>query len=161
MIGLGQISTLGRSSVQLFEARLFKDVATVDQKEAEQGALRSDSIRLKSQGRDGTEATTMKDMVAKMAELKEPEKVTPEQEVGDDCEIAKARRESATGENAPLGWLTSDQMGEEPEMEDLAWPELMAPKEFHAGETSFLATQSPQDEEDFLFANEWFLSPCG
>lgn len=161
MIGLGQIATLGRSSLQAFEARLFQEIATVDQTEAEEGALRSDSVRLKSQRQDSSQDATMKDVVARLAELKSPAQVQPEQEETEPCQIAEARRRSLTGENAPLGWLTSDQVGEEPDFDDMAWPELVAPQEFDSKESILRPSQTQDDDEDFIFANEWFLSPCG
>lgn len=49
MIGLGQLVTLGNSSDRLHEMRLFREIAHVDDTEAEQGLHHSDAIQLGSE----------------------------------------------------------------------------------------------------------------
>lgn len=83
----------------------------------------------------------------------------PEKLEQDDCPIAIARRASVVGENAPLGWLTNDFLG----------PEVGAPS--RENKLSVSATQDSQEaltflqpdpeDSDYLFNEEWFLSPCG
>jgi hypothetical protein len=165
MIGLGQINTIGNSSNRIHEMRLFREVARVDEKEAEQGVRHSDVLRLNSR-KDEEDGLLKKGLTRHLAKLWQTVKSkttgaetdSPE----DDCPVAKARAQSEVGENAPLGWLTYDQMaGTEasaPGMETVA--SKSAPAKADAKDSLAFLKTDPEDH-DYMFCEEWFLSPCG
>ena len=164
MIGLGQIVTLGNSSDRIHEMRLFREVSNVDEKEAEQGALHSDVLRLSHRDREG-DGLSKKGLTHRLSRLwqkvrAKPE--TPKSQPEDDCPIAQARAKSTVGENAPLGWLTFDHVGDKestaPSLEKNLRPAGQK-SEPQADPLSFLKTD-PEDH-DYMFCEEWFLSPCG
>lgn len=162
MIGLGQIVTLGNSSNRIHEMRLWDSVAKVDRKEAEQGAAHSDVVRLGSKDKN-EEAVPLKRFLSRIAKFGRPLKKTKEEKKAEeDCPIAKARAESEVGENAPLGWLTLDQMGGQSnghvEMEKSL---VGASTEMADEPTSMFSLSEGDAVEDFMFEPEWFLSPCG
>ena len=169
MIGLGQIPTLGNSRIH--EMRLFQEVAKVDEKEAEQGALHSDALRLNSRDKDDDGILSRQGLTNRLSKLwlnlkaKKPKEQKPTEE---DCPIAKARAESEVGENAPLGWLTLDQMNEDlgksaqtglSNGDTLVKPKA---KRAESKESTLLSFLRPDPEDaDCMFNEEWFLSPAG
>lgn len=164
MIGLGQIVTLGNSSDRIHEMRLFREVSSVDEKEAEQGALHSDVLRLSTRDREG-DGLIKKGLTHRLSRLWQKVRAKPETPKGqaeDDCPIAQARAKSLVGENAPLGWLTFDYVGDNespaPSLERSLSPTDGKPAE-QSDPLSFLKTD-PEDH-DYMFCEEWFLSPCG
>lgn len=169
MIGLGQIPTLGNSRIH--EMRLFQEVAKVDEKEAEQGALHSDAVKLNSRDRDDEGLLSRQALSKRISKfwLNLKSKKSQEQKpVEDDCPISKARAESAVGENAPLGWLTLDQMAEDqssPGERGLSSGDILVePKRESAPskESTLLSFLRPDpDDADCMFHEEWFLSPAG
>ena len=160
MIGLGQIPTLGNSS-RLHDLRLWESVARVDRKEAEQGAAHSDVVRLGAKERaENLEEVPLERYLTRVSKFSEPKKKTEKKpEVEEDCPIAKARAESLVGENAPLGWLTADHHGEA-EAAELEEPMLGNFFETTSETTSVFSLSEPVGDENFMFEDEWFLSPC-
>jgi hypothetical protein len=167
MIGLGHLPTLGNTSSRFHEMRLFQEVAKVDDKEAEQGALHSDVFRHNSDDKDGAGPLGRKGLAGKISRLWRNFKVKQnqtEEKTEDSCPIAKARAASTVGENAPLGWLTFDHLGDNldsspasPSLDSVSRErELTSSKE-----TTRLSLKSDPDDHDYLFSEEWFLSPCG
>ena len=163
MIGLGQIVTLGNSSDRIHEMRLFREVSNVDEKEAEQGVIHSDVLRLSSRDREG-DGLIKKGLTHRLSRLwqkvrAKPE--TPKLQPEDDCPIAQARAKSMVGENAPLGWLTFDHAdGNESPAPSLERDFPPAGQEkAQSDPLSFLKTDP--DDHDYMFCEEWFLSPCG
>ncbi len=164
MIGLGQIVTLGNSSDRIHEMRLFREISNVDEKEAEQGALHSDVVRLSSRDREG-EGVLKKGLTHRLSRLWQKVRSKPDiprSQPEDDCPIAQARAKSTVGENAPLGWLTFDHVGDR----ESAAPNLEKSLRSTGQNTeekpdplSFLKTDP--DDHDYMFCEEWFLSPCG
>lgn len=143
--------------------RLFKEVAKVDSKEAEQGAMHSDSFKTSSKKDDGLSGKGLTNRLSKLwldLKTKKAEKPkTPEE----DCPIAKARAESETGENAPLGWLTLDHVvGQENGAPSYEHNSLNQPRTAPSKEVTSLSFLQPDpDDADYMFNEEWFLSPCG
>ena len=163
MIGLGQLVTLGNSSDRIHEMRLFREIASVDEKEAEQGALHSDVLRLSSRDQDG-EAALKKGLTHRLSRLwrkvraqPQAQKQKPPQE---DCPVAQARAQSVVGENAPLGWLTFDQMGEEQRTAPGLEKSLVGATSKEKPDPLAFLKADPEDH-DYMFCEEWFLSPCG
>ena len=164
MIGLGQINSIGNSSNRVHEMRLFREVSSVDEKETEQGALHSDVLRLSS--RDRHNGVSKKGLTHHLARLwksvKSKTAQAKQENAQEDCPIARARAQSAVGENAPLGWLTYDQMGDTeasaPALEKMS-SKSPAPKSDSIDSLTFLKTDP--DDHDYMFCEEWFLSPCG
>lgn len=166
MIGLGQIPTLGNTSNRIFEMRLFQEVARVDEKEAEQGALHSDALRLSSRERDSNPTLSRKGITDRLSRLWLNLKTRPKErlheEQQEDCPIATARAQSLTGANAPLGWLTLDNLftgtsnGSPEGLDSRAeQPDSVPAQE----STSLSFLQSDPEDSDYLFNEEWFLSP--
>jgi hypothetical protein len=114
MIGLGQIPTLGNTSNRILEMRLFQEVARVDEKEAEQGALHSDSLRLSQRDQEDNHAIGRNGLAQRLSSLwrqiKRKSQETPDKTEEEDCPVAQARSRSVIGANAPLGWLTLDKL---------------------------------------------------
>ena len=165
MIGLGQINTIGNSSQRVHEMRLFREVSKVDEKEAEQGALHSDVLRLNSrrQDEDGLGRRGLTHHLSKLWQTLKTKKPEPESKDGEaDCPIAQARAESAVGLNAPLGWLTYDQMAESesstPALEKVSSKVVKAERD---AQDSLAFLKTDPDDHDYMFCEEWFLSPCG
>ncbi|MCA9776209.1 MAG: hypothetical protein KC800_05815 [Candidatus Eremiobacteraeota bacterium] len=163
MIGLGQLVTLGNSSDRIHEMRLFREIASVDEKEAEQGALHSDVLRLNSRDRDD-DAALKKGLTHRLSRLWQKVRAKPEsqkpQKSEEDCPVAQARAQSVVGENAPLGWLTFDHMDEEQRSAPGLEKSLVgATSKEKPDPLAFLKTD-PEDH-DYMFCEEWFLSPCG
>lgn len=168
MIGLGQVPSLGNTSNRLYELRLEKEVATVDDVEAEQGAIHTESVHLSLKERDSVPTYSRGGVTKKLSRLwlnlRPGKPVTkPEVDEEDDDPIAQARAQSLTGKNAPLGWLTLDNLvdfttslfkGDDKlvkEPDSLESPDGIS--------LPFL--QSDPDDDDYLFNQEWFLSPHG
>lgn len=164
MIGLGQIATIGNSSNRIHEMRLFREIASVDEKEAEQGAHHTDVLRLSSRDREDSPALK-KGLTHHLSRLwrtiKSRTAETKQENPEEDCPVALARAQSVVGQNAPLGWLTFDQMGQT----DASAPSLektsskKVPAAFETDSLAFL--QTDPDDHDYMFCEEWFLSPCG
>lgn len=166
MIGLGQVPSLGNTQ-RVHESRLFREVAQVDEKEAEQGAMHSDLVRLSSKEKDDilvSQRTLAGRLSSLWKTLKTKTTRKSKSEVEDDCPINLARAQSQVGENAPLGWLTYDQMSQD---DDSSAPSKEAvvsstPKEVESREISLLSFLRPDPEDDdCMFNEEWFLSPAG
>ena len=166
MIGLGQIPSLGNPQ-KIYESRLFREVAQVDDKEAEQGAMHSDLVRLSSKEKEDI-LVSQRSLAGRLTSLWKTLKTKTtrksKSEVEDDCPINRARAQSLTGENAPLGWLTYDQMSEH---DDASAPsresiKSSTPQEVESREISLLSFLRPDPEDDdCMFNEEWFLSPAG
>jgi hypothetical protein len=166
MIGLGMIPTIGNATNRIHEMRLFQEVAKVDEKEAEQGALHSDGFRLNSRDKEDR-ILTRQGLTGKLSKFwlnLKSKKMDSEKGPEDDCPIAQARAESAVGENAPLGWLTLDHLaqnhgsGISPRDTLVSESEVQVPSE----ESTLLSFLRPDpDDADYMFNEEWFLSPCG
>lgn len=169
MIGLGQLPTLGNTSNRLYELRLAEEIATVDDKEAEQGAIHSDSLHLAHREREvspGYSRTGLAQKVSRLWLSLKPQKTSTKarlEERENDDPIARARAQSITGKNAPLGWLTLDNLKEY--TSSVLWgdgdgkvgkprAELESPDEL-----SLPFLQSDPEDDDYLFNGEWFLSP--
>lgn len=163
MIGLGQIVTLGNSSNRIHEMRLWESVSRVDRSEAEQGAAHSDVVRLGSKERN-EETVPLERFLTRVAKfgraLRKPKEKQKQQEEKDP--IARARAESLVGENAPLGWLTADHLGQESEGDvDFETPLQMGKTEAKDEPRSIFSLSEGDTVEDLMFEQEWFLSPCG
>ena len=170
MIGLGQIPSIGNTSNRVFEARLFQEVAKVDEKEAEQGALHSDALRLSSKDQESNSLLSRKGITNRLSRLwlnlKPKAQENKPEEKEDDCPIAQARAESQVGQNAPLGWLTLDNLlnsSSTPQSGKSEGDTLVATKtEAPAKESTSLSfLRSDPDDADYMFNDEWFLSPNG
>lgn len=167
MIGLGQIPTLGNTSNRLYELRLADEIATVDDKEAEQGAIHSDSLQLARRDYDSTPGYSsgrLSKRVARLWNNFKPQKIKPKSQETEDADpIAKARAESVTGKNAPLGWLTLDSLKEA--ASTLIWGDdrkVNEPASLDSSDgISLPFLQSDPEDDDYLFNQEWFLSPNG
>lgn len=163
MIGLGQIPTIGNTSNRIHEMRLWDSIAKVDRKEAEQGAAHSDTVRLgnKEKQERGVPLKTFLSRVAKFGRSVTRTKEEKKQE--DDCPVAQARARSEVGENAPLGWLTLDQMGGQQSGGVELEPEAVLGGRFQSTEEpkSLFSLSEGDCVEDLMFEEEWFLSPCG
>jgi hypothetical protein len=166
MIGLGQIVTLGNSSNRIHEMRLFREVASVDDKEAEQGVLHSDVLRLNSRKED-EDGLIKRGLTRHLAKLwhtlktKKPE-ATEKEGADPNCPITQARAESAIGENAPLGWLTYDQMSDgDPTSQSLEKLSSKSSASKPDAKDSLAFLKTDPEDHDYMFCEEWFLSPCG
>lgn len=164
MIGLGQLTTIGNCPTRVHEMRLFHEVSQVDEKEAEQGALHSDVLRLASRDQETDGLFSRKGITHRLSkfwlDLKSKKSPTEESEKS-DCPIAQARAQSVVGANAPMGWLTFDHLGEESEasaMESFRSVSSSAPSK---ESVSLPFLQADPDDSDYMFGGEWFLSPCG
>lgn len=166
MIGLGQIPTLGNTS-RVHEMRLFQEVARVDEKEAEQGAIHSDVLKLGPQDKDGPGSLNRHRLASKISNLwrQIKAKTSKKEEAEEQDPVAKARANSVVGENAPLGWLTFDQLSEEQRegpltgVKDKKVALRSAKAESQESFVSFLR-EDPEDNSP-LYCGEWFLSPNG
>ncbi len=166
MIGLGQIPSLGNTQ-KVYESRLFREVAQVDDKEAEQGAMHSDLVRLSSREKEDI-LVSQRTLAGRLSSLwktlktKTTRKSKPELE--DDCPVSRARAGSLVGENTPLGWLTYDQMSQDDDSPTLGREAVVSstPQEVESREISLLSFLRPDPEDDdCMFNEEWFLSPAG
>jgi len=169
MIGLGQIPTIGNTTARSHEMRLFREVEKVDEKEAEQGALHSDGLRLNSREKDSRILTRsgLSDKLSKFWKTLKTKRSEPEKKTGDeDCPVDKARAQSAVGQNAPLGWLTLDHLfrdGNGPATggADSYVEKSQADSVSSSESTELSFLRADPDDADYLFNDEWFLSPCG
>ncbi len=165
MIGLGQIVTIGNSSNRIHEMRLFEEVSKVDDKEAEEGAIHSDFLRLTAKDRGDQEVYSKKGLAQRISGLwrtLKSDRRRAEEQDEEQCEVAKARAQSLVGENAPMGWLTYDQMGDSGGSGAFGLESVQSSSKGKAAsketvDLSFL--QSDPDDSEYMFNEEWFL--CG
>ena len=164
MIGLGQLTTIGNCPTRAHEMRLFQEVAQVDEKEAEQGALHSDVLRLASKDQETEGLFSRKGITHRLSKFwldLKSKKVPAEENEESDCPVAQARAQSVVGANAPMGWLTFDHLGEETEAAGKETFSTAANSSPSSESTSLSFLQPDPEDTDFIFGGEWFLSPCG
>lgn len=151
----------------MHELRLVREVAKVDEKEAEQGAIHSDLVKLGSKDKeDGllAQRSLAGRLSALWKNLRAKKTQQSKQEEGEDCPIAQARAQSLVGANAPLGWLTFDEMSQAQDSPALAMESRDSgePKSVESRELSLLSFLKPDPEDDdYMFNEEWFFSPAG
>lgn len=168
---MNALGSIGYSSYSLYtrdyEANLAHECATVSDTEAEAGLLQNESFRATAKDKNGEEkvvpfSTYVKRVQQFAGQVKKDAgaKDTPKSE----CPIDKARAESLTGMNAPLGWLMPDQMGGDapgtPERQD-----FVGQPEFSLQDTGALVVMldTPSIEPysgGTLLSQEWLLTPC-
>lgn len=165
---MNALGGIGFSSYELYtrnyQSALEADVASVNQREAENGAAMSDTVRLAAKEQSKEElATPLAAHLRRAVQLGQTVKKDAEkQEAQESCPIALARSQSAVGENAPLNWLVADQMGGQtstPDREDFVSekPELS----FQDPSAVFVAEPTPETTSGgTLLSQEWLLSPC-
>ncbi len=165
MMTLGQIGTSFSRSNMLHQLSLEREVSTVSQDEADNGAAQSDTVRFaKRQNSEESKSVPFSTYLKRVSQFGQTVKKDAGQKDKADvnsCPIEKARAESSVGANVPLNWLIADQMGGEtttPQAED-----FMAPKAeltFSQPSALFEATPIEAAPEGTLLTQEWLLTPC-
>lgn len=166
MNAIGSIRIQSVLAERVREMNLERSVATVSQDEALNGASFSDSVRFAThqQTRDG-ETVPMHIYLQRAAKFqKQLRAKKTEQEQEAECPIKRARAESLTGENAPLGWLTSDQFGQDNQPPAVGGDARVSEEpslhsvELEQGMVSF-STPLVNSEPSSLMSEEWLFSP--
>lgn len=165
MMTLGQIGNSYSRSNMLHQLSLEREVSTVSQDEADNGAAQSDTVRFaKRQNSEETKSvpfSTYLQRVTQFSQTVKKDAGKKDKAEASSCPIEKARAESSVGANVPLNWLIADQMGGEtttPQAED-----FMAPQPepaFSEPSALFEATPVEVAPAGTLLDQEWLLTPC-
>lgn len=166
---MNALGGIGYSSYELYtrnyQSALEADVSSVSQREAENGAAMSDTVRLaaKEQSKDERALPLASQLKRAVSFTQNAKKEAGQKEQSQEsCPIAQARAESAVGENAPLNWLVADQMGGQaapPQREDF----LVEKPELSFQDPSAVFVTDPDKDVTSggtLLSQEWLLSPC-
>lgn len=167
MFAVGSIGGSHARALALHAARLERAVSTVDRTEAESGAAVSDGFRQSKKDIDSEgNKVPFHRYVGRVAQFGgaqlQKNKLKSTEETKKKSALEKARDESQTGANAPLGWLTADQFGGEapvPQSEDF---HSQSSRQMPAADSEFtLQPQVSEASSGTLLNEEWLFCPCG